>query len=222
MVGQHQLEPFPPLDQADKHGLLAMGGDLSPERLRMAYSSGVFPWYEDGQPILWWSPNPRCVLYPKNLKIARSLQKSIRSHGYSFSFDQNFSAVIDYCAMPRSAQGGTWITSKMRSAYIHLHELGVAHSVETWCAGELVGGLYGLALGRVFFGESMFSTQTDGSKAALKFLCEYLKTNHYEMIDCQVSSAHLRSLGAVEIGRDQFIKTMNAALKVSVPEVKWG
>ncbi|MFT5260000.1 MAG: leucyl/phenylalanyl-tRNA--protein transferase [Gammaproteobacteria bacterium] len=217
-----QLAPFPPLTQADEHGLLAMGGDLTAERLKLAYQSGIFPWYEAGQPILWWSPDPRCILIPSEFKATKSLLKSIRKHAFHCSFDTSFAQVIDHCAAPRYGTAGTWITSEMRDAYINLHELGVAHSVEVWSENELVGGLYGISLGKMFYGESMFSLQADASKAALKFLCESLKEKGYPLIDCQVSSGHLLSLGAQEIKRKAFIKQMKAALNNQQAEVKWG
>ncbi len=217
-----RLQAFPPLEQADEHGLLAIGGDLSAERLKLAYSSGVFPWYEDGQPILWWSPDPRCVLFPEQFKSSRSLRKTIKNRGYHCTLDKEFNQVIDYCAAPRSSQGGTWITSEMRHAYIHLYDLGIAHSVEVWQGRELIGGLYGVALGKVFFGESMFSRKVDASKVALQYLCESLTKQAYQLIDCQVASPHLFSLGAVEISRNAFIKIVNQALQETTPEQKWG
>lgn len=212
---------FPPLHEATEEGLLAMGGDLSPERLRLAYRSGIFPWYEDDQPILWWSPDPRCVLYPKDFKYSRSLRRSLRKAQFSYTFDRAFEQVIDQCAAPRGDNSGTWITSDMRTAYIKLHELGVAHSVEAWQGTHLAGGLYGLAMGRVFFGESMFSAVTDASKAALGHLCEHLSKQMFALIDCQVSSAHLLSLGAQEISRDVFMQQIAIALQSEVAEIKW-
>lgn len=208
------LEPFPPLEYADADGLLAVGGDLSPERLLCAYSQGIFPWFEDGQPILWWSPDPRCVLYPEQFKTSRSLRKSINKHHFSVSYDHVFEKVIEACAAPRTQQsGGTWITSGMHQAYCRLHQMGCAHSVEVWQGEHLVGGLYGISLGRVFYGESMFSRVSDASKFALKSLCERLADAGYQLIDCQIESEHLLSLGAVSISRQQFIDEMNNALE---------
>ena len=207
------LEAFPPLDQALNDGLLAVGGDLSPKRLMCAYSLGIFPWFEKGQPILWWSPDPRCVLYPGRFKTRRSLRKSIQRASFRVSYDQDFAAVISGCAEPRGLLSGTWITEEMHAAYCKLHELGCAHSVEVWQQETLVGGLYGVALGRVFYGESMFSRVSDASKYALKSLCEMLDEKRYHLIDCQVESAHLLSLGACNIPRAQFLDEMNAALE---------
>ena len=216
-----KLADFPPLEHASSDGLLAVGGDLSPQRLQCAYSLGIFPWFEKDQPILWWSPDPRCVLYPQNFKSARSLQKSIRKSGFEVSFDQNFSAVISACAKDRKGQRGTWITEEMRQAYCALNELGCAHSVEVCIEGQLVGGLYGVSLGRVFYGESMFSTVPDASKFALKALCQILVEKNYRLIDCQVESDHLLSLGAITLARSEFIEIMNQALKFEEVFCSW-
>ncbi len=215
------LEQFPALDQASSDGLLAVGGDLSPERLRCAYSRGIFPWFEEGQPILWWSPDPRCVLYPEQFKTSRSLKKTIQQASFSVTYDQTFEKVISACAAPRQQQRGTWITSDMHDAYCKLHESGCAHSVEVWQDSELVGGLYGIALGRVFYGESMFSRVSNASKFALKSLCEHLATKNYHLIDCQLESAHLLSLGAQIIPRAQFVEEMNLALQYDEEFAKW-
>lgn len=215
------LEVFPSLDSASKDGLLAVGGDLSPERLQCAYSQGIFPWFEEGQPILWWSPDPRCVLYPDKFKTSRSLLKSIRQREYRASFDQAFGSVIEACAAPRNKQRGTWITPQMHEAYCQLHEIGCAHSVEVWRGDTLVGGLYGVALGRVFYGESMFSREPDASKFALKTLSETLVSKAYHLIDCQLESKHLLSLGARTIPRTEFIKQMNQALKFEEKFCHW-
>ena len=198
---------FPPIESAltDPSGLLAVGGDLSPERLEMAYRSGIFPWYEDDQPILWWSPDPRSVLFPKNLKVSRSLRKVVRQNQFTVTFDQAFSEVIHKCRQNRSYSRGTWITHEMEVAYNQLHKLGSAHSVESWFDGELVGGLYGIAMGRMFFGESMFSVKTDASKVALVYLAGQLDAWGFQLIDCQIRSDHLDSLGAVQIPRKRFI-----------------
>ena len=219
---QPNLEPFPPVEQADDDGLLAIGGDLSSERLVSAYSQGIFPWFEEGQPILWWSPDPRCVLYPDQFIERRSLRKSIRQKAFSLSFDRVFEQVIEACAAPRDGQPGTWITDGMRNAYCRLHEQGIAHSVEVWQGEQLVGGLYGVALGNMFYGESMFSRVSDASKYALKCLCEHLQQQGYELIDCQVESEHLLSLGAVTVPRYLFIDEMNVALEGERAFEKWG
>src|SRR5215217_5398408 len=202
--------PFPPVDTAftDPDGLLAAGGDLNPKRLLNAYRRGIFPWYEQGQPILWWSPNPRTVLFPKHFRLARSLRKSLRNKPYTISFDRAFYEVLSGCAAPRRYGAGTWITAEMLEAYYQLHVQGFAHSVEVWHTqdGGLIGGLYGVALGRVFFGESMFSWATDGSKIALAYLARHLQAWGYPLIDCQLSSAHLHSLGAEMIPRARFME----------------
>ena len=201
---------FPDVELAleEPDGLLAVGGDLSPDRLLSAYSQGIFPWYSEGQPILWWSPNPRSVLYPAQLKISRSLRKRLRKQEYGISLDEDFAGVIRACAAPRPNQQGTWITLDMQEAYNRLHLQGYAHSVEAWYQGELVGGLYGIALGKVFFGESMFSRRTDASKVAFVHLVRQLQRWGYQLIDCQVSSEHLSSLGAVEIPRRDFSRQL--------------
>ncbi|MEE9448272.1 MAG: leucyl/phenylalanyl-tRNA--protein transferase [Arenicellales bacterium] len=217
---QGALEAFPSLDQADEDGLLAMGGDLSPERLLYAYSAGIFPWFEQGQPILWWSPDPRCVLYPSQFKTSRSLKQSIKRAKLTVTFDQAFDQVITACAEPRGLEIGTWITSDMNKAYCALHALGCAHSVEVWRGDALVGGLYGVALGKIFYGESMFSKVADASKFGLKSLCELLITKQFHLIDCQVESAHLMSLGACLLPRSEFIEQMNAALNIDLEQAK--
>ena len=203
---------FPPVDQAldEPNGLLAAGGDLSPQRLLLAYRSGIFPWFGEGDPILWWSPDPRCVLWPEAFHASRSLRRSIRRRQYRFSLDQAFEAVIDACAAPRGgAEAGTWITADMRRAYVKLHRMGHAHSVETWSGEELVGGLYGVRLGPVFFGESMFSRRTDASKAALMHLAA---DPDLALIDCQLPTAHLLGLGACEMPRSTFIDYLERLL----------
>jgi len=198
---------FPPLDKAlaEPNGLLAAGGDLSPQRLLAAYRRGIFPWYSAGDPILWWSPDPRMVLVPDELKISRSLAKTLRNAKYEVRLDSAFSAVIRACAgKPREGQAGTWITREMQDAYRELHRLGYAHSVETWIDDKLAGGLYGIAMGRAFFGESMFADQRDASKIALAHLCAYLKQRGFGIIDCQMETSHLASLGARPISRRDF------------------
>jgi leucyl/phenylalanyl-tRNA--protein transferase len=199
-------EWFPPLEQAleEPAGLLAAGGDLSPARLVAAYARGIFPWYSPGQPVLWWSPDPRAVLFPDEFHCSRSLARTIRRGEFSVSEDRDFAAVIDGCAAPRAASPGTWITSDMRAAYLELHRLGVAHSVEVWRAGELAGGLYGVRLGEMFFGESMFSRERDASKVALAHVVSMCARNNVAVIDCQLPSRHLESLGVRCIPRSQF------------------
>lgn len=199
---------FPDVEYAldDPNGLLAVGGDLSPQRLLYAYRHGIFPWYSQGQPILWWSPNPRAVLFPERFRLRRSLAKRMRNAGFELRVDTHFTDVMRACAAPRKDADGTWITDEMLRAYTHLHELGIAHSIETWREDRLVGGLYGLGIGRAFFGESMFSREPDASKVALAHLIQGRGPRPYEMIDCQVSSSHLASLGAVDIPRQQFIE----------------
>jgi len=205
---------FPPVEQATPEGLLAIGGDLSSERLLEAYRRGIFPWYSAGQPILWWSPDPRAVLYLDRFNVSRSLKKRMRKNTYALTLDTRFGEVVDACAAPRQKDpvGGTWITRDMAAAYNNLHEMGYAHSVETWFEGRLVGGLYGLALGRGFFGESMFSSMTDASKVALAALVEHLKRWDYTFVDCQLSSPHILSLGAVEVSRSRFLRELSEAL----------
>lgn len=205
---------FPPLERAlrEPNGLLAAGGDLSPQRLLAAYRHGCFPWYQDGQPILWWSPDPRTVLYPDELHVSRSLCKRLRQGQFRVTFDQAFSAVIRGCAEPRAYADGTWITTPMHQAYLKLHEMGVAHSVEVWEGDKLVGGLYGLAMGQLFFGESMFSRATDASKVGFVTLVEQLRDWGFQMIDCQMPTAHLASFGARAISRQRFAQTLDAYL----------
>lgn len=205
---------FPPLDKAmrEPNGLLAAGGDLSPERLLAAYRHGCFPWYQDGQPLLWWSPDPRTVLYPEELHVSRSLRKKLRQGSFDITFDRAFRDVIEGCAGPRSYADGTWITTPMQEAYIKLHQLGIAHSVEVWQDERLVGGLYGLAMGRLFFGESMFSRTTDASKAGFVTLVERLRDWGFKMIDCQMPTQHLASFGARTITRRTFAETLTRYL----------
>ncbi len=197
---------FPDISSAltDPDGLLAAGGDLSIARLIKAYQQGIFPWFDDDQPIMWWSPNPRCVLFPEKVHISKSLRKKLNKSLFTVTFDKDFERVIQHCADSRQATTGTWITDDMQEAYIALHEQGTAHSVEVWVNNELVGGLYGLALGRCFFGESMFSTATDASKVAFVYLCNQLREWGYAIIDCQVENPHLFTLGAENIRRSEF------------------
>lgn len=197
---------FPPVNLANEDGLLAIGGDLSAERLTLAYKSGIFPWYNQGEPIIWYSPNPRMVLFPKNLKISKSMKKIIRKKQFRVTFNQNFPAVISNCKNSyREGQGGTWITNEMQQAYLNLHKLGLAKSVEVWDGNELVGGLYGIDLGHIFCGESMFSKVSNASKLAFIFLVQQLEKENYKLIDCQVYNEHLESLGAEEIYRAEFL-----------------
>ena len=207
------LDPFPPVEtaRADLGGLLAAGADLSPDRILLAYRHGIFPWGTiDGYP-LWYSPDPRMVLFPEEFRLTRSLAKVLRSGRYEVRFDSDFAGVIDGCATtPRSGQDGTWINGQMRDAYCRLHELGWAHSVETWADNELVGGLYGLAIGRMFYGESMFSRRNDASKVAFAHLVRYLLAHGIAMIDCQMRTGHLASLGGREIPRAAFLRQLSA------------
>ena len=201
---------FPPLETAlrEPNGLLAAGGDLRPERLLAAYRHGCFPWYQEGQPLLWWSPDPRTVLFPDELHVSRSLRKRMRQGDYQVTFDKAFAEVIQGCAGPRSYADGTWITTPMQDAYIRLHEMGVAHSVEVWQQGQLVGGLYGLAMGELFFGESMFSRATDASKVGFVTLVERLREWGFALIDCQMPTRHLQSFGARSIPRAAFAEAL--------------
>ncbi len=215
---------FPPLEQAlrSPNGLLAAGGDLSPARLLSAYSQGIFPWFSEDEPIFWWSPDPRMVLFPEQLKISRSLAKTLRNKRFEVRADTAFGEVIRACATaPRDGQLGTWINSPMIEAYACLHRLGYAHSIETWMDDELAGGLYGVALGRMFFGESMFSRQTDASKIALVHLVERLKRWDYGMIDCQMATRHLASLGAKEISRREFSAQLAELVKSEPRSDAW-
>jgi len=217
-------ERFPPLEAAlqEPNGLLCAGGDLSPWRLLEAYQQGIFPWYSRGEPILWWSPDPRMVLFPPEFRISRSLRRRLRSACFRTTFDSAFPAVIAACAeTPRAGQRGTWITREMRRAYCHLFELGFAHSVEIWIDGKLVGGLYGLAIGRMFYGESMFSRATDASKIALAHLVHFLEEERFGMIDCQMSTPHLASLGAREIPRTAFIERVRFLVAAAWQPGKW-
>ncbi len=205
--------PFPPLSSAlaEPNGLLAAGGELSIERLLTAYRSGIFPWYSAGQPVLWWSPDPRMVVLPSEFAPKRSLAKVLRNKVYEVRCDTAFEAVMRACAgTPRDGQDGTWITEEMIGAYVRLHRAGHAHSIETWIDGELAGGLYGLAIGRMFYGESMFSHSTDASKIAYAHLCAFLAGQECGMIDCQMNTDHLASLGGHEIPRVQFVRALDA------------
>jgi len=214
---------FPRVDLAlqEPDGLLAVGGDLSEDRLLLAYRSGVFPWYGPGQPILWWSPDPRLVLFPDRLRVSRSLVKTIRKGIFSITLDQAFEAVISACAEPRPGQAGTWITPEMMVAYRSLHAAGHAHSVECWQEGKLVGGLYGVAIGRIFFGESMFTRCTDASKVAFVGLVRQLSRWGYPLLDCQVHTTHLARLGAEAVPRREFIRTLERECGQPAPNPEW-
>lgn len=213
---------FPSPESANEEGLLALGGDLSVPRLLEAYRHGIFPWYEEGEPILWWSPDPRTVLEPSELRVSRSLRAVVRRGTYQVRFDTAFAQVIHGCAsIRRRDKAGTWISPDIEAAYTALHELGVCHSAEAWYGEELAGGLYGVCLGRCFFGESMFSRRTDASKVALVGLVERLRTLGVELIDCQVASEHLASLGAKPIPRAEFLQRLESALRHPTYDRKW-
>ena len=213
---------FPPLHKAlrEPNGLLAAGGDLSAARLVAAYRHGCFPWYQDGQPLLWWSPDPRTVLLPNNLHISRSLRKVLRSDLFSVTFDRNFTDVIHACSEPRKDEDGTWITSEMQAAYFALHAQGHAHSVEVWQQDQLVGGLYGIAIGQLFFGESMFSRTSNASKVGFVTLVSALKAAGFVLIDCQMPTAHLISLGAESIRRSEFSEYLAEHLDIRT-DMQW-
>ncbi len=210
----HPESAFPPLDQATPDGLLAIGGDLSPDRLIDAYSRGIFPWFNPGQPILWWCPDPRAVLFAREMRVTRSLRKTLRGGRFELSMDRAFDDVIQACARPRRGDSGpSWITPGMRRAYLELHRMGIAHSVEAWQDGKLAGGLYGVYLGGVFFGESMFSNANDASKCALAALAGSMRNRGERLIDCQIGSGHLRSLGARDIPRADFTAIIRRGLR---------
>jgi leucyl/phenylalanyl-tRNA--protein transferase len=215
--------PFPPLAKALKspNGLLCAGGDLSPARIVDAYRHGIFPWFSEGDPILWWSPDPRMVLFPDELKVSRSLRRTLDRGVYETRFDTAFPDVIEACAAPRDGQSGTWIVPEMVEAYTRLHELGFAHSVESWREGELAGGLYGMALGKVFFGESMFTRETDASKVALARLVERLRSRGFRVVDCQQATPHLASLGAREIPRSEFAQLVQESIQYPPTGERW-
>jgi leucyl/phenylalanyl-tRNA---protein transferase len=213
LAPESDREWFPPLEQAldEPEGLLAAGGDLSSERLLAAYRRGIFPWYSAGQPVLWWSPNPREILLPQEFKCSRSLGKTLRNRGFEVTFDREFAAVVRACATRREHSAGTWITPEMLAAYCKLYDRGHAHSVEVRLEGQLVGGLYGVLIGAVFFGESMFSQERDASKVALARLVEKAIVAGVQLIDCQLPTPHLRSLGSKPVSRAEFSKLVGAA-----------
>jgi leucyl/phenylalanyl-tRNA--protein transferase len=220
-ISRQTLE-FPDLDEADESGLLALGGDLSIERLKLAYSKGIFPWYEKGMPILWWSPDPRMVLFPDKMIISHSLKQSIKKQQFTITIDKAFEQVIKNCAKtPRKGEKGTWITREMKNAYIDLHEAGYAHSAEAWLDGELVGGLYGVAIGKVYFGESMFHHVTNASKVAFYQLVEKLNKWNFKIIDAQVYTNHLESLGGEMIPRGEYIRILEKALLIDDVTGSW-
>lgn len=201
---------FPPVEAADENGIVAIGGDLSTERLLLAYRSGIFPWYNEDEPIIWWCPDPRFVLFPDDLKISKSMQAVLRNGKFRFTINRAFAQVIQNCkTIERNGQDGTWITAAVQKAYTELHTLGFAHSAEAWMNGELVGGLYGIRMGSIFFGESMFSKQSNASKFAFINYVQQLQKEGVALIDCQVYTEHLESLGAGMIGREEFIGLLN-------------
>ena len=213
---------FPSPKLAAQEGLLAIGGDLSQKRLLLAYRMGIFPWYSKNEPIMWWSPDPRLILYPDHLKISKSLKKVINKGDFELSMDQDFEAVITACAESRTETNeGTWIVDEMIAAYCKLHESGLAHSVEAWMDGQLAGGLYGVSIGRCFFGESMFTRISNASKVAFVGLVKYLQSLHFDLIDCQVTTAHLLSFGAHEIPRSRFLDELAIALKAPTLKGRW-
>jgi leucyl/phenylalanyl-tRNA--protein transferase len=218
-----ESDEFPPIETAldEPNGLLAAGGDLSAERLLNAYRQGIFPWFDDDQPILWWSPDPRAVLFTGDIHISRSLKKRFRRGEFQFSFDRCFSQVIDACGAPRSYTEDTWITDDMKNAYGELHQQGFAHSLEVWQDESLVGGLYGVSIGKLFFGESMFSRTTDASKAAFVVLAKQCEAWNFGLIDCQISNPHLSSMGASEISRQQFKSKLNEFINIPHLVAPW-
>jgi len=222
-LGDAPLAPFPPTRTAltKPNGLLAWGGGLEPERLLTAYRQGIFPWYSADDPILWWSPDPRCVLFPRQVHVSRRTRRKFNSGAFRLEADSTFAGVVSACAEPRAGQPGTWITQDMQQAYCALHRAGYAHSVEVWRGASLVGGIYGIALGRMFYGESMFSREPDTSKIALIALCQYLHAANFGMLDCQVPNPHLQSMGAVEISRQEFEARMQGLLAEPGPPGLW-
>ena len=212
---------FPPAERAGRDGLLAAGGDLSPRRLLRAYGRGIFPWYGEGEPILWWSPDPRFVIFPSEFHRGATLKKVQRRGDFRFSFDRDFAKVVAGCAQPRPDQEGTWITPAMRDAYVGLHRLGYAHSLEAWSDGELAGGLYGISLGSCFFAESMFHVENNASKAALAVLAATLAESGYAFIDCQVPTPHLIAWGARSIPRRRYLELVRSGLRHRTRRGSW-
>jgi len=212
-------DPFPPVDEAldEPDGLLAAGADLTPGRLVDAYRHGIFPWFNDGDPILWWSPDPRTVLAPRQLHVSHSLRRRLKARAFTVTVDTAFAAVLDHCAAPRAGAAGTWLTPAMKDAYLTLHGQGLAHSMEVWMEGALAGGIYGVALGRMFFGESMFSRRTDASKIAMVYLAAQLDRWGFPWIDCQLETDHLRSLGATAMPRSAFVAEVARLIREPAP-----
>lgn len=218
MLSQDLFFPEPELASSD--GLLALGGDLKSDRLLQAYEMGIFPWFSPGEPIMWWSPDPRCVLFPQDLKVSKSMRNVINRNMYTISFDKAFNEVVEGCASPREKEEGTWIGHDMKVAYSNLHQLGMAHSVEVWDGDELVGGLYGVSIGGVFYGESMFSRKSNASKLALIKLLRHPSLK-FNMVDCQMYNKHLASLGAVEISRSDFLSKLSEGLTYPTHRGSW-
>lgn len=213
---------FPPAWLARSDGLLCIGGDLEPQRLVLAYKNGIFPWFSSNEPILWWSPDPRLVVFPPDIRVSRSLKKKIKKHPFDIRVNTAFEQVIVACAQPRQNKDeGTWLIDGMIEAYITLHEMGYAHSVEAWCGNQLAGGLYGVSIGKAFFGESMFSRVPDASKIALVSLARHLRRLDFDLIDCQVTTDHLLSMGAVEVPRDHFLDILNRSVNATVSPDTW-
>jgi leucyl/phenylalanyl-tRNA---protein transferase len=213
---------FPDPERASRDGLLAVGGDLRVERLLLAYQLGIFPWYDDDSPILWWSPPRRCVMAPATFHVSRSLQRVLRREHFAVTFDHAFPAVIRACGATRIAEGkGTWIVPDMVDAYCALHDVGFAHSAEAWCDGQLAGGIYGVSLGRAFFGESMFTQITNGSKVAFAALAKKLAEWEFSLIDCQITNPHLQRLGSYEVSRKEFLRQLTQALTFPTRRGKW-
>lgn len=213
----YELDPyhmaFPPADHANPDGLLAVGGELREDWLLTAYANGIFPWFSEDEPIMWWSPDPRFVLYPREVKVQKSMRPYLNNSAYEFKLDSAFEQVIDICAkIPRQGQNGTWITEHMKSAYIDLHKIGMAHSAEIWKDGKLIGGLYGVSIGKAFFGESMFSFESNASKLALIRLCDWLAMRSFMVVDCQIFTEHLNSMGAQHISRNEFLDLLDNAM----------
>jgi len=223
MLGPKADAPFPPTDHALRrpNGLLAWGGGLEPERLLRAYRRGIFPWYSEGEPILWWTPDPRCVLVPDQVYLSSRTRRRFNSGCYRVTADTAFAEVMGGCAEPRDGVAGTWITAELKASFVHLHERGICHSVEVWQEQRLVGGIYGMALGKVFFGESMFSRAVDASKIALIALCRQLQQWGFGMLDCQVTNPHLLSMGAVEIPRNDFLARIEQRVQLPVQPTLW-
>jgi leucyl/phenylalanyl-tRNA--protein transferase len=213
--------PAPHLAMRNPNGLLAIGGDLSVTRLVRAYSQGIFPWYNPDEPILWWCPDPRAILVPSEFHTSRSLARRMRKRDFAVTLNRAFARVLDSCAAPRARSRGTWLGPEMKQAYLDLHDRGYAQSVEVWRQGRLIGGLYGVSQGRAFFGESMFSRDDDGSKIAMHYLCRQLALWDFRLIDCQIASAHLATLGAIELPRDAFLALLRDALAAGGPAGRW-